>query len=172
MSETLGAVLRALRSDGAIPRDQVQAWMSVEDLPTRAAVYALTEQAWSRIRPSIPGEIQCPFMASYLLACIEQNPKGGEHLHSGFEAAYEFAAWLKHLLGRDAHHFIRDAASGLEAAFRRGDAQTRNRIETGALEHIFEAPGLRPFFAHWQHDPQLADSYSCALDWGIAHDDQ
>ena len=153
-----------------ILRDQVVGWMAATDLQTRAIVYALTERAWSRIQPPISGAVQCKFMASYLVDCIEKNPEGNDYLHGGFEAAYEFAAWLKHLLARNAYEFIRDAASLLEAAFRRADDDTRNRIETGALEHILEAPLLRPFFAHWQADPALAQSHSCALDWGKAHE--
>ena len=143
--------------------------MASPDLGTRAAVYALTEQAWARIQPPIPGAIQCGFMASYLVECIEKNPEQGEYLHGGFEAAYEYSAWLKHLLRRNAEEFIPEAASRLETAFRRGDEDTRNRIETGALEHILESPGLRPYFAHWETDPVLAESYSCALEWGRAH---
>lgn len=53
----------------------------------------------------------------------------------------------------------------------RADDDTRNRIEKGALEHILEMPALRPYFAHWQTDPVLAESYSCALAWGVAHED-
>jgi hypothetical protein len=42
----------------------------------------------------------------------------------------------------------------------------------GALEHILEAPGLRPFFEHWVHDPDLRKAHESALEWGLAHADR
>ena len=43
--------------------------------------------------------------------------------------------------------------------------------ETGAPEHILEAPGLRRYFEHWGDDAILRDSYEAALAWGLAHSD-
>ena len=73
------------------------AWMSEHDLETRAAVYQLTDEAWSRISPELSMEQQCSFMPDYLLDCIVANVQEQEPVHSGFEAAWEFSAWLKHL---------------------------------------------------------------------------
>jgi hypothetical protein len=95
-----------------VPRTQYQRWIRVGDLSTRARVYAFTRDAWSRIRPEPDMSEQCTFMAEYLIECLVSNPQGDDDfVHSGFEAGYERAAWLKHLA-----------------------KNTENRIETGALE--------------------------------------
>ena len=47
--------------------------------------------------------------------------------------------------------------------------ETRNRIETGAVEHIFEEKGLRKYFEHWRRDPDLRTAYELCLAWGKAH---
>jgi len=59
----------------------------------------------------------------------------------------------------------------LEQLYRESDAEGRNRIETGALEHVLEAPRLRPYFEHWAQDGELREAYEPALAWGRAHSD-
>jgi hypothetical protein len=109
-------------------------------------------------------------MLDYLVECILVNPEADDSLHSGFEAGYELSAWLKHLSQiPDAEAVIVEAASRLAAAYKQGDAATRNRIETGALEHLLESPGLRPLFTSWAEDPTLRQAYEPALEWGLAH---
>jgi len=60
-------------------------------------------------------------------------------------------------------------AARLTQAYLQGDDRTRNRIETGTLEHIFEEPALRAHFDGWRDDPILAEAYACAVAWGDAH---
>jgi hypothetical protein len=165
--------LEALRStDPIVPLD-VRRWVDSGDLLTWSAVYALTEKAWSRIEPEIPAEEQIEFMRRYLLRCIEENPTPGEHLHGGYEAAWELAACLKLWRrngGRPAAA-IRGIALDLEKVYRRGDASTRNRIVCGVMEHAFEDPAIRPYFVDWEREADLREAHVLALDWGTAHEE-
>jgi hypothetical protein len=172
MNETTMEVLEALQSSETIPREDVRRWMKDDDLETLALVYDLTNKAWSRITPELSGDEQCAFMTQYLIECITIDRKDGDYVHSGFEAAWEFAAWLKHLdhIGAS-DSIIRRALSYLESAYRRSDLKTRNRIETGAVEHILERKPLRKYFEHWAQDPELEPAHRLCLEWGQAHEE-
>src|SRR4051812_42915976 len=98
MPNYLSQVLALIDSSDSIPREAVREWIMKGDLRTRGAVYALTASAWSRITPELQGDEQCLFMSAYLLECLLTNPEPEDYLHGGFEAAWELASWLKHLL--------------------------------------------------------------------------
>ncbi len=167
-------VLRLLQSDGPIARDDVRRWIASGDLLTWAAVFTLTEEAWPRIQPEIPMDEQVDFMRRYLLRCIDENPTPGEHLHGGYEAAWELAGCMKHWrrLGGRTAATVRGIAVELEKLYRRADSATQNRILCGVLEHAFEDPALRPYFANWDRDGELRDAYKLALEWGAAHESE
>jgi len=161
----------ALSGTGSIPRAEYERWI-LGDLRTRARVYALTASHWSRIHPEPSGVEHCRFMASYLIECLLQDPKDDGYLHSGFQAAHEVAAWCKHLVKTpDGRAMLSEVAVRLADAYKTADATTRNRIETGALEHALESRAVRPFFDAWAADPILGDAHEHALAWGIAHSD-
>lgn len=169
---TYPEVLAALRSEGVIARDEIRRWIDSGELLTWSAVYALTGKHWSRIEPEIPGEEQIEFMRRYLLRCIEENPPSGDYLHGGYEAAWELAACLKlwRQQGARITGSIRGIALDLEKLYRRGDAPVRNRIVCGVLEHAFEDPAMRPYFAGWERDAGLREAWALALEWGSAHE--
>ena len=145
--------------------------MADSDLETRAIIYELTNKAWSRISPEPSMDEQCAFMSEYLLACIKVNQSDQEYIHSGYEAAWELAAWLKHLGTLEGtEKVIARVVRDLEKLYRLSDAKTRNRIETGAVEHILEDRRLRRFFLHWREDPELKSAYELCLEWGKAHE--
>lgn len=138
----------ALSGTGTIPRTEYQRWIR-GDLHTRARVYALTASQWSRIHPEPSDAEHCGFMADYLIECLLQNPENDGFLHSGFQAGYEMVAWLKHLAKTsDGSTVLTEVASRLAVAYKAADATTRNRIETGALEHALESRAVRPFSLH------------------------
>lgn len=169
MSNLATEVETALSGTGAIAKSDVLRWMRDGDLSTRARVYKLVTSAWLRIIPEPKLHEQCGLVADYLLECIAVN-QADELVHGGFEACYAIADWLKCLASVSAATpAISDVESRLQGLYRRGDSALRNRIETGALEHILEDPRLRPFFAHWQNDPVLREAYEPALAWGTAH---
>ena len=161
----------ALAGAATIPRTDYERWTR-GDLHTRARVYALTASHWSRIQPEPSGEEHCRFTADYLLECLLQNPEADGFLHSGFEAAYEIAAWLKHLVKTpDGKGVLTEMAGRLALAYKASDPTIRNRIETGAIEHALESRAVRPFFDSWGADPVLRDAHEHALAWGLAHTD-
>jgi hypothetical protein len=162
----------ALSATGPIPKAEYERWVC-GDLPTQARVYALTASHWARIDPEPSAAARCRFMADYLIGCLIQNPESDGFLHTGFEAGYEIAAWLKHLAQTvDGSASLTDMANRLAVAYKAADPTTRNRIETGALEHALESRAVRPFFDDWGTDPMLRDAYEHALAWGIAHTEQ
>ena len=166
--------LSALRSGGPVARDDVRRWVDSGDLLAWSVVYALAAGGWARIQPEIPGEEHMEFMRRYLLRCIEENPTPGDHLHGGFEAAWDLAATLKHWRragGRIADN-IRRVALDLEKIYKRGEPATQNRIQCGVLEHAFEDPAIRPHFVNWERDADLRDAYRLAMEWGKAHENK
>jgi hypothetical protein len=167
---TYAEAVRYLDSDEPVARDDVRRWIDSGDLLTWGAVYELTRKEWSRIQPEIPGDEQMEFMRRYLLRCLEENPPSGDYLHSGYEAAWELAACLKHWHGMGAVKPLRGIAIDLDKLYRRGDHATRNRILCGVLEHAFEDPAVRPFFASWERTEELREAYRLALEWGAAHE--
>lgn len=171
MSVTFAEVLNALAEERAIARDDLQRWIDSGDLLTWSGVYQLTEEAWSRIQPPMTAEEHVDFMRCYLLRCIEENPAPGDHLHGGYEAAWELAAALKKWRERGGRiaATVRGVAHDLEKIWRRGDPATQNRVLCGVMEHVFEDPAMRPYFSSWERDPDLRDAYKLALEWGSAH---
>ena len=161
-----------LADDGPIACDDVRRWIESGDLLTWSAVFTLTEKAWPRIAPEIPLDEQIDFMRRYLLRCIDENPQPGEHLHGGYEAAWELAACMKHwrTLGGKAASHVRGISLDLEKMYRRAEPAARNRILCGVLEHAFEDPSLRPFFVNWDRDGDLREAYRLATEWGTAHE--
>ncbi|MFP5246494.1 MAG: hypothetical protein ACLGH0_07340, partial [Thermoanaerobaculia bacterium] len=130
---TWSEALSALSADTPIARDDVRRWIDSGDLLTWSVVYALIESAWSRIHPEMPAEEHVDCMRRYLLRCIEENPTPGEHLHGGYEAAWELARALKEWRKRGGRiaSTVRGVALDLEKIYRRGDPATRNRVLCG-----------------------------------------
>lgn len=161
----------ALQGSRRIPRQQVIDWIASGDVETWGVLYVLTYKAYWRIEPELGMHDTCSFIEDYLLKCLIENPEAGDWILSGYEAAWDLARWIKHLegLGPEAGRFIREVATRVEAAFREGDAETRDRIVNGFLEHVFEKSSLRGFFASWENDPVLAEAYALAAEWGDAH---
>jgi hypothetical protein len=163
-------VLRVLDEAGGIGRDDVRRWIAGEDLLTWSAVYAVMDRAWSRIEPEMPAEEQVAFMLRYLLCCVEENPAPGEFLHGGFQAAWQLASSLKEWRRRGGRvaTLARNAVAQLERLYRGRDAARRNRVLCGVLEHAFEDPEVRPWFAQWDRDCELREAYRLASEWGRA----
>jgi hypothetical protein len=169
---TYAEILRALATDGPIARDDVRRWIDSTDLLTWSAVYALAEESWARVQPEMEVHEQVDFMRRYLLRCIEENPTPGDHLHGGYEAAWELAAHMKlwRSAGGKLAATVRSIAVELEKMYRRSEPAGRNRILCGVMEHLFEDPALRPYFASWDRDEELRGAYKLAVEWGDEHE--
>ncbi|HEX6159598.1 MAG TPA: hypothetical protein VF111_05490, partial [Thermoanaerobaculia bacterium] len=129
--------LSALSSEAEISREDVRRWIDSGDLLTWSVVYAMMDEAWARVVPEPTVEEQVDFMRRYLLRCIEENPTPGEHLHGGYEAAWDLALvlkeWRRH--GGRVAAVVRGVSLDLEKIYRRGDPATRNRVLCGVMEH-------------------------------------
>jgi hypothetical protein len=145
--------------------------MRERDLKMRGAVYHLLCDARQRVAPQLSLAELYPFMLDYLFDCLILNPESGDFQHSGFEAAWDLAAWVKH-----AQHYERSAefivyvVGRIADAYVMADANTKNRIETGVVEHVLESPSLRQYFDSWKDHPQLGGAYERCLKWGKAHE--
>jgi len=168
---TRDEIIELIKTPKPIQKEMVLQWMSSEDLSVRGALYMLTNKAWSYIKPELSMQEQCAFMRRYLIECLEKNQsKEDELVHSGFEAAWEIASWMKHLRKiKGTATILPDIIADLERLYRKANEETRNRITTGALEHIFEDSELVPLFEKWRRDPDLRTAYSAALEWGKDH---
>ena len=163
--------IAVLTHEEPISRDIVLGWMRSEDLRTRAEAYVVTGRAWSRILPELEAEQQCPFMAEYLLECLRRDVRDDDYVHNGFEAAWELAAWIKHMVTLpEGAEYVRQTVKALESAFRSGDEGLRNRIHVGVLEHALESRVARPYFASWASSSELSEIFAQALEWAEAHE--
>ena len=98
----------------------------------------------------------CGFMTRYLLSCIHENVQDDDgDVASGYEAAWNLAACLKHWAGKlpETQPVMSKAASRLPT--RTGRLMTTSEIacSNGTLEHALEVPAVRPYFAAWKDDP-------------------
>ena len=164
-------IIALLGSEVEIPRERVLNWIDSKDLEIWAVLYVLTDEAYWRIKPELGMVATCNLIEDYLLKCLAKNPDAGDYIHSGYEAAWELAGWLKHLenLGSETEEVIRKVASDVEDLFRHSDRDGQERIINGFLEHVFVRPSLRRFFHSWRGDPELGDAYALASEWGDAH---
>jgi hypothetical protein len=165
-------IVSALDAGGGIARDDVRRWIDSGSLLTWSGVYALLETP-GRIEPPLPPDEVLALARRYLVRCIEENPTPGEHLHGGYEAAWELAAVLRRWRREGGHAAaaIRSAALDLVRLYRSGDPAVKSRVLCGVLEHAFEDAALRKYFTHWERDEELREAFKLATEWGAAHPD-
>ena len=121
--------LEALHSSQPIPHQQVIDWIGSGDLETWGVLYVLTDKAYSRIKPELGMHDTCSFIENYLVKCLIENPEASDWIHSGYEAAWDLAGWLKHLegLGPEAVRFIRNTSRGSVSRGRLRDERTNHQ---------------------------------------------
>lgn len=171
MADDLTNLLMVLDSNDTIRADDARQWMLNGDLRMRGGVYEFFRRARHRIVPEIPVEKQHSLILDCLFDCLIQNPASGDYLHSSFEAAWEIAEWVKYAQSHgQATEWIKEVVRRLTQAYISADDTTRNRIETGAIEHMFESPSLREYFTFWKDDQVLRTPYEFCLLWGVEHE--
>ena len=172
MTSELQTIEAAVFGSAAVDRADYLRWARSSDLATQARARFLSAYGWERISPEPTMEEECEVMFSYLLTCIARDPTPDRFIDSGYTAAHDLALSLKHLGGiPGTSGIIAGVAKKLELLYRECDSEGRSRIECGALEHILEAPCLRPYFEYWAHDPVLRKAHEQSLEWGLAHTD-
>ena len=150
---------------------EVRRWMAYEgDLDLWAAVYDVLGPGWKLIEPEPDMDETCGFMTRYLLSCIHENVQDDDgDVASGYEAAWNLAACLKHWAGKlpETQPVMSKAASKIADAYRTADDDERDRLLNGTLEHALEVPAVRPYFAAWKDDPVLGKPWRLAMEWAV-----
>jgi hypothetical protein len=173
MSEVGDSVRDRVARREWIERSDVDAFAAVpNDLDLWSAVYEAFAQDHCRIHPVPDLRVRCAFMVEYLLRCVRENPPSN-HVHSGYEAAWELAACLNSWSSKlpESQSALQLAEQKITAMYRAGDESVRDRLLNGTLEHALESDSVRPFFAHWEHDPVLGEAWQLAMQWAVAHGD-
>ncbi len=172
MNKELESGLSALDSNDSVSAEAVRRLIGDGDLRVRGAAYYFLQRARDRIVPPLSTAEQCSFMLDYLFECLLLDPESDDYLYSGFEAAGELSGWVKRLerVGNN-DRLISQIVQRLTQAYIAADENTRNRIETGAVEHMMESPSMRKYFASWKGDSTLGTAYELCLQWGIDHEE-
>jgi hypothetical protein len=172
MSEELKLLLSALNSNALVSAETMRGPMGNGDLRARGVAYHVLQRVRGRIVPPLSTAEQRSFMLDYLFDCLLSHPESDDYLHSGFEAAWELAGWVKLLKNSgENYEIISKIVERLTDAYMGADDDTRNRIETGLVEHLMETPSLREYFASWKGDPTLGTAYELCLQWGKHHEE-
>jgi predicted ATPase len=105
----------------------------------------------------------------HLLRCIRDDPQDGD-TPTRYEAAHELEACFDDISERsDADDMLTEIAAAVTQLFLGSDESVQRAIETGFLEHVFEQPKLRRFFAHWESDGRLREAWQLCVAWGDAY---
>jgi hypothetical protein len=155
----------------AFTRNEIIAFTAVEnDLDLWSAVYEAICESDSCIQREIGMSITYSFVIRYLLRCVRENMEP-DHIHSGYEAAWELASCLKFLASKlpETESTIRFAEREMANEFISGDENIRDRLINGTLEHALELIELRPFFAHWADNFALNNAWRQAMEWANDH---
>jgi hypothetical protein len=142
------------------------------DLELWAATYQVLGRGFYRIKPEPDMDETCSFMTCYLLRCVHENVSS-DALPSGFEAASDLAACLKHWASKlpETQPVLFEAAQKITNAYLRADDRERDRLLHGTLEHALVTAAVRPYFQRWSRDPVLGEPWQLAMKWAVAHGD-
>jgi hypothetical protein len=145
--------------------------LEVANLRERNEVLAFIREHGDRIRPRIDEAWFYDANTSYFLECIVlPSASDVAAIHSPFEAARELVGLFEWYVRRvDIPLEIDRIVEQIAMVFKSSNQFVRNCIESGFLEHVLEVPEFRQYFALWERDAILAESYAEALRWGEAH---
>lgn len=161
----------SLPQAGIVSFSEICRQLTVAAIDQRGRLLEFVRENRARISPVPDDDWMCSELVVYYLDCITQTDHDVEVLTPPFEAAdalVQLFNWLL-LVPADGQQRAAEIAVRLAERYRDAAPEIRNRIETGFLEHALETPEARPIFDFWSRDPVLAESYSAALAWGLAH---
>jgi hypothetical protein len=171
--ETIDAIRSAFgRGDPSaaqeIPKSRVLEWMRSPDLEVRGALYSMVtdpERA-SHIAPALQFDDYYSFVLDYLEQCIETNPEG-EWVDSRYLAGHQLVAWIIDFWNNKAvpRARVTEVKDRVAAVYKRGDADVRDAVVNGVLEHLFEHKQWVNYFRDWEQDPVLASAYRDGMVW-------
>jgi hypothetical protein len=167
MPSPADSIRQRIKENQKFTRQEIESAMSVtDDLSLWSAVYDVLRQPNNPIEPPVGTDEMYAYILQYLLRCVRENPPSGE-IHSGYEAAWELAAyiklWGKHLPPSDS--ILKLAEREMSQTYLAGNGAIRDRLLNGTLEHALESNLVRPYFAHWSTHPQLSDAWRLAMEW-------
>ena len=170
-SRVIREIIASAESTKPMDRETLAAWMRSDDPEVLGVVHALLKDKATRAHliSSVDSEALQEFLCRTYTLSFQEDPDG-EWAYSRYEAALELVAWFLNSggyladLGTDFLCRLRELMSSL---YLQGNDEVRQALVNGALEHILEQPGWRPFFAEWSEDPVLAEAYRRALEWSL-----
>jgi hypothetical protein len=164
--------LAALNSNAEISREEIRKWIEAADLKTLSLLYVLTNKASSRITPKLTMKETCDLIRRYYLTCIRKNPRSSDYMLSRYEAAWTMVAWFRHLVSKlpETKNELKATVDEITSLYLNSKQSVQDALVNGFLEHLFETPSFREYFAHWKSDPKLAEPHKWALMWGKDHE--
>jgi hypothetical protein len=171
MSSPADSIRQRIKENQKFTRQEIESAMSVtDDLSLWSAVYNILRQPSNPVEPRVETNAMYAYILQYLLRCIRENPPSGK-IHSGYEAAWELAAYIK-LWGKHLPHsdgILKLAEHEISQTYIAGNADIRDRLINGTLEHALESNQVRPYFAHWATRPNLSDAWRLAMEWAASN---
>jgi hypothetical protein len=163
------AALDRLDRGEFIPWEEFISWMQSGDLELEALAFAALTCSPTRVVGSIDIDVANNFFFRYLLASLSQQRPPAQILGDSrlpYIDAYEIAArytWLR--LQGTSPHLLESVRDELARLYLSGDADLKDQVVNGALEHILEEPLCREDFKRWRLNPELSQALSEALKW-------
>jgi hypothetical protein len=163
------AVLDRLRRGECIPWQEFISWMQSGDVELEGAAFEALTCSPTRVVGNIDADVADEFFFRYLLASLSQQRPPPQIFERPlpYIAAYEVAARYKELrLRGTSPRLLESVRDELARLYLSGDADVKDRVVNGALEHILEEPACREDFRGWKLNPELSHALSKALEWG------
>lgn len=151
-----------------IGKEKILKWMQDEDVEALGALFHFLSkpEMYSRIVPYLTYEDHHDFWLRYFEKCLLEDPDG-DWADSRYGAGNTLTnlfieLWKDNQVPRKK---LLEIKRWLGKLYKSSNDEVRLAIVQGTLEHLFEYPELRKYFAEWKKDPALRTAYSEALDW-------
>ncbi len=174
--EILETVQRLLAGERlpALAKSTLQEWLAHSDPEVRGAAYLLIRERDLALHtePSLTREDIVEIVLAFFGRAIHEET-GGDWAFSGYEAAWDFAAWFTTIADDSSvpRALVVDIANWLGRLYLTSDAEARTTLINGALEHIFERRHLRKLFRGWESSVELAHAKRRSAIWSDAGGD-
>lgn len=175
LKQLRGTLKKALKEESEIPQSLFLQWVQVgrDDLSTLGLLFALSSGAsYRRIKPELSMKDCCDFIRHFFLSCLKENPRSSKYLCNRYEAAWAIVSWFRHLHKevKKTEPVLIETAREIKELYLKSDQEIQLAICNGFLEHVFETPALRKYFADWKDDPRMSEDYKWAMMWGKDHE--
>jgi hypothetical protein len=143
-------------------------WMQSSSLDELALVsrFILEKKYADRISPPLTFQEAFSFLLMYFERCLIENPES-DWAATRYEAGRELTFLIKSLwrTGDFSIDALANLKEWLARLYKSGDAELRDGILNGILEHLFEEASLKIHFEDWKEDGELAPAYAAACSW-------